>query len=307
MRRPTRPAPRAAFTLIELLVVISILALMAAFVAGGLQMVRTAQMSSVTEQTLLKLQKGLDGQWKAIADECRKDAQNNRVPQNVREVAGGDPDRAAALWAYLRLRNELPQSFAEVVTPVTVASATGSAAMTRPSVFNRFAGTFVPVPSPAEQSAALLYAILTDTGRGGTAFPTDDVTTNAQGEIGPFTWTPPNGGQAQVVTFRVFRDAWGTPITFRRFFSSAELQQASYVNTKAASRDSLDPLGKLATWTDAAGKTNAQAALGAQFDGLNKLATVVSSGADKDGVYPPTGDDDDMFGFRLTRQGNKGD
>ncbi|MBX9585551.1 MAG: prepilin-type N-terminal cleavage/methylation domain-containing protein [Gemmataceae bacterium] len=282
MRRTTRPAPRAGFTLIELLVVISIMALLAALVAAGIGAVRSSQLSKATDQTLTKLQKGLDAQWRAVADKARKDG----VPGELTAICGGDQDRARALYIYLKLRQAFPQTFAEAQSDVTVSTTDGTYTLPK---LRTFAAAALPTTlSDAEQSAALLYMILGNTATSGVAFQADDVTQGAQGQLGTFT---------------VFKDAWGVPIAFARFASNAELQTATYANTKTANKDPIDQLGKLMGWSNPTSKAAAQTAVGAAFDGTNKRVTVVSAGADKDFAD----DSDNGFGYRLVQQGNRGD
>ncbi|MBX9622194.1 MAG: type II secretion system GspH family protein [Gemmataceae bacterium] len=310
MRRTTRPAPRAAFTLIELLVVISILAILAAFVAGGIGMVRTAQMKKATEETMIKLQLALEGQWKSVAD----DASSRNKPPSSEVVAfcDGDPDRARSLWVYLNLKREFPQTFAEARNPTPPAP--GVPGLTSIPARSTFAKLPNVVPANAverrDQAAVLLYLILSEKSSKGSTFSADDVTQSAQGEV------TVNG-----FTGRVFKDAWGGPVTFVRFTQTAELNRPPYTPAQAGANlfDSIDPGRKLwGTWTTAANKAQAESVFGAGFFTFdqanpdptaggrpiwNRRPTVASAGPDKDGQYPPAGDDDDILGYRLTRQG----
>jgi prepilin-type N-terminal cleavage/methylation domain-containing protein len=289
MRHPTRPAPRGGFTLIELLVVIAIMALLAALIAAGIGAVRTSQLSKTTDQTLTKLQTGLDAQWRAVADKARRDG----LPGELVAFCDGDQDRARALHIYAKLRQAFPQTFAEAQTDFSL----GGALYPRSRTFA--AATTPTALSAGEQSAALLYMILANSAVGGVTFQADDVTQGAQGQVGSFT---------------VFKDAWGTPIAFERFANNAELQTASYASTKGASRDPVDVLGKLMNWPNPAppppespNKLTAQTALGVVLDGSNKRITVVSAGPDKEFQGVTAVDSDDSFGYRLVRQGNRGD
>ena len=314
MRRTTRPAPRGGFTLVELLVVIAIMALLAALVAAGIGQVRTAQMSRVTNETMTKLQLALEGQWKGVMADAQK---QSNVPADVLAFCDNDPDRARALWAYISAKREFPQTFQEARRPVMG----GIPALNSGNGFPARA-TFAKVPNvlpttneeERDQAAVLLYLILAEKGYKGVQFAADDVTQGAQGEV------VVNGFSG-----RVFKDAWGTPIVFLRHHGMTvpELQQPPYVPAARAGKnaDPFDPFsgaagkGKLADTTGTWGANKALAVAGLNdnlrrwskltngFDGTNKVPTVVSGGADKD----IDDDADDNYGFRLTRQGNKGD
>ena len=321
MRRGSQTAGRAGFTLIELLVVIAILALLAALIAAGIGKVKEAQQGKVTDQALTKLQKALEGQWKATCDTCRDDARTyptpNKHPQFAQLVpfcGGSEPgsvERAEALWMYMNLRRSMPHTFAEARTPVVLKDAANNPLVTLPA-----STTFAQVDATKtkltveQQSAVLLYLILTQGGRG-TNFSLDDAMQGAQ-----LTITDPGTG----ATFTAFKDAYGNPILYRRFYQNAEMNQPPYVRAGLTITDPLDPVGRLKLWklpngTDHPNKvaarnavfnTPAQPAFTAtDFDGLNKMATAISAGAD---VTPDlTGNTDDAFGYRVLRQGAKGD
>jgi prepilin-type N-terminal cleavage/methylation domain-containing protein len=280
MRTDTHSSRRGGFTLIELLVVISILAILAALTAGGISAVRTGQKGRITDETVTKLQKGLNSQITTVIDEATRD--NNPFLPQVMPSCGNDKDRAKALLAYIYLRREFPQSIPEALAPVTVS---GVITMQPLATFASLSGA--GVLSPEQQSAVLLYAILQEKGNRGQVMPVDDSTGNAQTTIGGF---------------KAFKDGYGTPISFVRWLENGlggELNSAPYANTKLASLDPFDPLGKLATWPSAV-------AWGPQlnvpvFDAKNKVITVQSAGYDL-----TLGTPDDVFGYRLVRFGNKG-
>jgi hypothetical protein len=156
----------------------------------------------------------------------------------------------------------------------------------------------------------LLYAILTDSSHRGMVAAMGDASTVAQGPV------PVKG-----TNFTAFKDAWGTPVTYRRFFGAdnsftlgfqvPEVQRPPYLNAKLASKDPLDPRGKLAVnWPTPANKTTVQNAVGAVFNNQNKLITVISAGPNT--LYEHAdvnqfSSSDDLYGFRLHKQGNRGD
>jgi prepilin-type N-terminal cleavage/methylation domain-containing protein len=292
MLRNTPPARRAGFTLIELLVVIAIMALLAALVASGVSQVRNAQMGKTTDQTVVKLQQGIDRLWRAVVDQSLEDRRNRKLPQQVIKFCDGDQDRAVALWTYMNLRREFPQTFTEATSPVTL-----PAAYVLPARATFSSATPAGSLTPQEESAVLLYMILSESSSRGVTIAADDVTQSAQKQVKGFT---------------VFTDAWGTPIGFTRFAQTAELNLPPYAKSGATIKDSLDPQSKLAQnpWP-LSGTTNRIAAANAvgltDFDSTqNKRITVVAAGADKQFSGNPL-DGDDHYGYRLIQQGNKGD
>ncbi len=308
MRREPRPAPRAGFTLIELLVVIAILALLAALITAGIARVRDAQQSKVSDQTLTKLQLALDKQWKAICDNCRDDRRayaKLQTPgdfQKMVVICDNDLDRAEALWMYLNLRKSMPQTFAEVRSNVTLTGNGQTVTLPPSATFSQIQAKSAAGGTPFTEAAALLYLVLSQGGRG-TNVAVDDATQGAQTSI--------DFGSG--LSLPAFKDAFGTAVTFRRFVSvtNGELDQPPYVRSGLRFTDTLDPVGRLSLWPN---RGPAQTAAGTVFNGKNRIATVISAGPDQTfdtvtvgGLEAFTANTDDAFGYRLTRQGNKGD
>jgi prepilin-type N-terminal cleavage/methylation domain-containing protein len=340
MRRGLRPAGRAGFTLIELLVVVAILALLAALVAAGIAKVKEAQQARVSDQTLTKLQLAVEKQWKAVCDQCRDDRRNKADNfQKLVPFCDGDADRAEALWMYMNLRRNMPHTFQEARTPVVLKDSGGGVVVSLPAsaTFNSQVPN-IPLTDQYGESAALLYLILTQGARG-SGFALDDAMQGAQTTV-----TIAGAG-----TFTAFKDGFGTPIIYRRFYQSPELNQAPYVRAGLTITDPLDPTGKLYLWRLPNGNPspNLQKAVEAvfalpgatppvlvpstvqpswtatSFDGKNKIATVISAGPDARNVLDsekpfafqnattPSGEEtteqDNAYGYRILRQGNRGD
>ena len=111
--RSRRPH-RAGFTLIELLVVITLIGVLAALSAGAFMRVRSSQIKSASEATLVKLNTALDNRWKAIQESVTTDKNKNTVQyQQALRDAQGNPDIARSLLLYAKVKNELPMTFAE--------------------------------------------------------------------------------------------------------------------------------------------------------------------------------------------------
>lgn len=311
-------AGRPGFTLIELLMVISILALLAALSVAGIGRVRTAQASRVTDASVTKFQKALNQQLSAAIDDATGDKNTDRGKTDRAKILAfcdNDPDRAKALLCYIYTKLEFPTTFAEARSGVTIP---GVAFFPPRATYASVDGTVLPTVQPDDQAAALLYLILQESGRRGTSISLDDISGNA-------TTTVSINGK----NYTVLKDAWGIPITYRRWYQGdAELQQSPYANVKYGMTDPYDRIGldkfaKLRDWSTPLGLTNkpiAAAALNANaslpvsslvspptFDGFNKVITVVSAGEDKvlDPIAGPPGDD--IYGHRLARFGNRGD
>ena len=287
---------RPGFTLIELLAVIAIVTLLAALTAAGIQRVRSGQMARNTEGTVTKLQLALDQQWQATVAMARD---RKSIPAQVLTACNNDVDLAAAAWAYMQTRREFPNTFTEATTPVSGPGGYSLPARTTFSSCNPPATSL----TDKEQAAALLYLILSEKGTGGASFNADEATRGAQQTINDTTTSR---------SFRVFVDAWGTPITFIRYASGglngSELNSAPFVNPAVSLQDPLDPRGKLQNWS---GNSALSGVFGSfpggatAFNGKNRQPAVISAGANKDfeGMF----DMDNVVGYRLRRQGDRGD
>ena len=296
----SRAPRRGGFTLIELLTVIAILSILAALTTAGVARVRSAQQAKASDNTLTKLQLALDAQWLAVVGQCHKDRMQKPAQSQFAALVtfcDNDVDRAESLWVYMNLRRAFPETFTEATSAIALGGVTLQPRKT-------FAGVGTS-GTPAQDSAALLYLIMSESATMGVAFSADDVTQGAQTD---FT--------IGSTKYRAFKDAWGTPVTFRRFLSNTELLAPPYVKPGATHTDTLDPLRKLRDWTSGTGPTNkplGESAVGGTFDGNLKTPTVVSAGPNQgfDSGSPvgsnATGTTDDVFGYRLRRQGTRGD
>ncbi|HET6572805.1 MAG TPA: prepilin-type N-terminal cleavage/methylation domain-containing protein [Fimbriiglobus sp.] len=305
---------RGGFTLVEMMVVILLIVILAALSAGAFYKIQAAQRVGATEATIRKVQINMDARWKAVLDEARRS-----LPDAVVTLAGNDKERALSIWTYAKLKNEFPQTFAEVA-PIILP--------TSPPIVLQPRAVFAPVvaATPAEtdvrmQSAALIYAALTATGAGGASGDLDGL--NQQ--VG----TTPTGRQA-------FMDNWGMPLAFVRWADTPEVQAEPFNRPNIIRSRSLpngfpvsnplDPAGKLLfrpdnDWGTAPGLQPLRTELLAQFyqgenrtqfPNVNFVPTLVSAGPDKEfgaDVYGANSGDpgsDNVVGYRLRREGAKG-
>lgn len=301
-RRPTRPA----FTLIELLVVIAIIALLVSLSTAAYQRARVNATVRTSESVVTKIQMGLDNQVKIIADKVREDRskpalQRSNELQTLTTACDGDEDRAAAVLLYCRLRQYLPQTQPELAAPnFTV----GGVTFPRPVAFSGLAGIG---GTPEQVSAAALYAALVGQSQGGNSFAADEALTGQQMDL----------TLGAVLNARVFKDGWGNPIPFVRFYQSAELDAPPYCDGKfgtgaSPGKDPFDSWGKIYT-----GTTGLSAAVRGQVQGLgtSSLSTFAFGHNTTPMAYSfgltktpdsPIGSIDDILGYRLRSVGAKG-
>ncbi|MBL8867984.1 MAG: prepilin-type N-terminal cleavage/methylation domain-containing protein [Planctomycetia bacterium] len=304
---------RAGFSLVELLVVIAMLAVLAALGAGAYFRVRGSAQVKATEETLSKASSGFMQIWSAELDNARDSfagksgfAQYASAVDNLKIIAGGDVDRARALWNYLWMKNAFPQTIAEATAATTMTVNVGGTNYTvtlpaRPTFSGMTAGTL----TNPEQAAVILYRILTQKGSRGQVYNEE--------AIGSLSLVLPG------TQYRVFTDAFGHPITYIRWTSGqqGELNSPSFLKGNNPSRDPFDPTGRLlgAAWTVAAQRTAAATALGfTDFTSTNWMPTLIARG-DSDswgtllstttGLVPVP--DGVLSGYKLRRQGARGD
>jgi prepilin-type N-terminal cleavage/methylation domain-containing protein len=337
---------RAGFTLLELLVVIAIITLLVALSFGAIMRVRVAQQVRSSVTTVQKVQSAVDNRYKAITAQAVIDIRTEATQdaQAMINYFNGDKDAALALLTYARVRQAFPQTFAEVNLPNTFPNpnnpsqtipyfVVGNYIYPVKSEFLSFYGMAPGTLQPWQQSAALLYAAVSQTGAGGSTFASDDSTSANQADF----------AQAGAPTLRVYMDSWQQPIGYSRFGTNVNgpaigpawntgkqvqslqdppnVSQNPTINllTKTPLNDPLDPAGKLQNWpwsnnlqwTPLFALAPADPANATTFDGTNRRPVVYSVGPN--GQYESlnmtkatSSSSDDIMGYQYTQLGQSG-
>jgi prepilin-type N-terminal cleavage/methylation domain-containing protein len=277
MMRPTRKG----FSLVELLVVIAIIAVLSAIGVYGTMRVMAAQKEARTTETIEKIQIGFEQQWKAALDAIKKEP----IPDPVRQAAGGDQVRARVIHTMCRMRQEFPMHFGEVTTY----SVNGYNYPPKQSIQIALSG-ISGTPSESEQAAVLLMLAVAGSRSG--------VTFDAEGIGGGAVVTRLIAGKQ----FKIYVDAWGSPIGFEREAEIdehtilAELNGPPYAAAAVGRLHPLDPEGRV---TGQIALRDNQPFL--KTDGANRRWFIYSAGRNRN-----YWDSDDIYSYRLraTDRGN---
>jgi prepilin-type N-terminal cleavage/methylation domain-containing protein len=299
---------RAGFTLLELLVVMAIIALLGALTTAALFRLRSSSQVTRTNETLQKLDAAYAAQWSAAVDKIKRET----IPAPLLMTLGNDSDLAMIVHMKLRLRQEFPESVADLdlntlfpnspnATVNALAAAIKMNYVPKPAYLKHATGlATLAVPD----QNAILFNLALDQSRGGVGF-------NAESGVGSV-------GTKAVGNFKVFIDNWDQPIRYVRFLKQDavapgdnlwlaignELNQPPYVaaNSVADKRDSIDPKGLLQkTPATNLARIALDTWLGNVNTGANRQYFAYSYGPD---MKPFT--NDELYTFRLKGTG-KGD
>lgn len=293
----TRDRRRPAFTLIELLVVVSIIAVLAALTATAAFSVRRNMQKQNAEATLQKLDEKAQLKVKDIRDRIQDDIQKGNAQaeySSALSLAGNNKDGAKSIMLYARLRQQMPMSFAEAKTPFTV----GTYQYPASPAFNGLPN-IAGAPTTAH-AAACLYAALAPMGLDGLEQQVGSVDING---------TPQ----------KVFVDGFGSPITFVRLAFDGNADELNTdPQTRFPNRDPFDPEGKATTvsalttlWPTLNCPTLSDGGYvqPATYRATNRnhVIAIISAGPNKIFADPGIYNGDNLIGYRLRREGARGD
>ncbi|MFL5241414.1 MAG: type II secretion system protein [Gemmataceae bacterium] len=228
IRSIRKQTERTGFTLIELLVVIAIIALLTALTAGAVMRYLTTQKGTVTETTVTKI----DSEFRKVSQKVIDSARQEAIPAGIDGIYGcnGDANLARVIYIKLKLMQQFPMSFAEVLSP------SPKMLPADPAFVHYLKDQYNASPNspalPYESSACLLMALQLDRSR--MSLNTDFIGADS-------IRTTPTG-------LPYLADGWEQPLAFYRWpTANSEVNQLNKSTTAmtAIKRDSQDPEGKL--------------------------------------------------------------
>jgi hypothetical protein len=178
-------------------------ALVALTVGASLRFMAVQQVN-VSQQTVSQVASALDKQWQAVIDKAAIEP----VSTQAMLLAGSDTRVARVIHVKLRLQQEFPMSYTEILSaPAPSAPPVAGVLPALPNYLNALSTAGITTgsspPTPAENSACLLLA-LTLSGTSGLVINTDD--------FGPQAIRDTNADGLQEIV-----DAYGTPIVYFRW------------------------------------------------------------------------------------------
>jgi prepilin-type N-terminal cleavage/methylation domain-containing protein len=327
---------QSGFTLLELLVVLFLMALLMALVVGAVFRVLGEQREKNTGIHLHKIQMMLDQQYKAKMDEIRKESPPQAVVEATRNADGSiDMDRAKAFHMKMRLRQEFPQNFADLLRGPFSLSYGGQTYVyrTKPAYLAAVKSPYMPTPTqyeengPEHHSAALLVLILSQVAGGAGTDPESIAPT----KLLDYSQGSAPGVRSGSSQLRVFVDSFGEPIAFRRLADDdmsdvlAELNQQPFVSQEQIATSKLDPtdpkgrlkqqvpvdwpnrilLSNMLAYPNAAAPSRPK--LDNPFDGFNRGPFAFSGGKNKrfynTSTFAWEANGDNLYSYRIQQAG----
>jgi hypothetical protein len=228
----------------------SIISVLAALIAGATLLFIGRQHESNTRTTLEKAYTELKKQWDMVITDARLEVKNNKVPPNVLALAGNDAARAGVIHVKLRLRQQFPMNYTEILSPAFAGNVNANSDYDPPQTYQKALGTATAhnPPTPAESGACLLIALTTKSRHGNVLvqdrFSTQEIADTDQ------------DGVKELV------DGWGNPIVFFRWPALnddlASLNPQNKGVTAGNFQDPGDPTGALLadSWNNQSNSTN---------------------------------------------------
>jgi hypothetical protein len=259
-----------------------------------------------------KVQVALDQQWEAAIHHADTKLNPDDYPQIV-SLAGTDADAGRRARVILRkawLKREFPLTFTEALNPTPL---TANPTYKRKLQLANITGSS-PTTAPYESSILLLMAL--QEGHGGIKLSADQLGASS---IRDFSNDGPNLMVLQGL--QGIADDWGKPLVYYRWPTNNPEVNALGPTTTTKGRDPQDPQGLLmnSAWLATPGRTQFQTWFHPLTPANVKYlkAVFVSSGPDMKLGLDPTDDtmtipnspdvNDNIYSYRLQRQGSRGD
>jgi prepilin-type N-terminal cleavage/methylation domain-containing protein len=259
---------RAGFTLIELLVVIALIAVLVALTAGAIAKFVGVQPVSNTKVTLKKLNVALQGKWKDVTDQARREPMLPNDPcttaaqavANLSPTSANSVDLTRLIYIKIKQKQAFPETYAEAIGGFTVAGVPIPPDQGIVQELKKHGITAGSTPPQNYESAVLLLMVLKRGGR---------LTDEALGANNISTNIAPGNVPCLI-------DAWGYPLAFTRW---------PVGNANATAGDPTDPQGMLAQMS-----ANAQNAFRTGVHAISaspKLTPMLASMGSKGWTVPP--------------------
>lgn len=256
---------RAGFTMVEILVVISIMAVLMALTASAVMRMTGVQQENNTNTTLRYLSSLLDKQWKIVVDQSMNPNSKTDPPTNVTAVTAvipativGTPatdqeaqaevdKRSRIIYTKLKLRQEFPMNFWEVLNPAPMGGnpiyqkTLNDAGITAPTLGNGNAA-----PNKWESAVCLWMALKQS--RSGIALNMDDLGPAALVDVRDPLYGAVRPG------LKAFVDGFGEPLHFYRWPTGNTDLNATVLGTRVTPESSEeDRLLAVPGWVNSPG------------------------------------------------------